>query len=312
MNNNNEIVKIRDYVYEFLYFDKLACHVLAEYYCDLDMILEFQLNNNDEISFDLTGTNLEIDYGNGKSDKYDRIENYTITHKCEKSGKYVVRIKGILIKFSFCSKNIKKVINWNYYLENLTDAFFECTELEEVPDYIPKNITNMYYMFYKCSNFNCDISKWNVQNVLSMSFMFFGCEKFNCDISKWNVQNVQNMSGMFYKCSNLNPDLSNWNVQSVQNMSRMFNRCSNFNLDLSNWNVQSVQFMYGMFEGCSNFNSDLSNWNVQNVQDMSYMFDGCSNFNSNLSNWNVQNVKDMYYMFDGCNILKQYKPKFKN
>ena len=289
MNNNNEIVKIRDYVYKFLYFDKLACHVLAEYYCDLDMILEFQLdydNEDKEIFFILSGNNLKIDYGNGKSNKYDKIKDYSIGYNYENGGNYIVRIKGNLIKFSNCSQNIKKVINWNYYLEDLSCAFYKCKKLE-VPNNIPKNVKNM-------------------------SFMFHGCSIFNSDLLNWNVQNVQFMHGMFHGCSSFNSDLSNWNVQNVQNMSRMFSYCYKFNSNLSNWNVQNVINMSDMFYNCSDFNSDLSNWNVQNVQFMHGMFSECKNFNCDISKWNVQNVRHVYHMFYNCTILEKYKPEFKN
>ena len=104
--------------------DELSSQLIAEYVIDLDMVLKFQLNNdNEEIYFTLTGQNIEIDYGDGKSEKYDKIKG-TIRHKYEKKGSYIIRIKGKLIKFSWCSRNIKKVINWNYYLEDLMGAFY--------------------------------------------------------------------------------------------------------------------------------------------------------------------------------------------
>ena len=56
-------------------------------------------------------------------------------------------------------------------------------------------ITDMSYLFEE-SDFNGDISKWNVSNVEDMNFMF-GKSNFSGDISKWNVSNVKNMSNMF-------------------------------------------------------------------------------------------------------------------
>ena len=60
------------------------------------------------------------------------------------------------------------------------------------------NITDMSDLF-EYSDFDGDISNWNVSNVKSMSSMFYG-STFNRDISKWNVYNVTNMSGMFNNC----------------------------------------------------------------------------------------------------------------
>ena len=57
----------------------------------------------------------------------------------------------------------------------------------------------MSYMFCY-SEFNGDISNWDVSNVEDMDFMFSE-SKFtgeNGDISKWDVSNVKNMKYMFY------------------------------------------------------------------------------------------------------------------
>ena len=37
-------------------------------------------------------------------------------------------------------------------------------------------------MFLNCTNFNQDISSWNVSNVLYMDYMFQNCKVFNQDI----------------------------------------------------------------------------------------------------------------------------------
>ena len=48
------------------------------------------------------------------------------------------------------------------------------------------NITNMSNLFER-TNFNGDISKWDVSNVTNMYSMFYGCKTFNKDISNWDV-----------------------------------------------------------------------------------------------------------------------------
>ena len=44
---------------------------------------------------------------------------------------------------------------------------------------------------FEYSEFNTDISNWNVSNVKDMNSMFYG-SKFNGDISKWDASNVKN------------------------------------------------------------------------------------------------------------------------
>ena len=56
----------------------------------------------------------------------------------------------------------------------------------------------MYKLFYS-SEFNGDISNWDVSNVKIMNCMFYK-SKFDGDISNWDVSNVKvkDMSLMFY------------------------------------------------------------------------------------------------------------------
>ena len=251
INNNTQIIKTRQIICE-CNIDELSSQIISEYYLNFDMVLEYELNkNNKEISFYLVGTNLEIDYGNGKIDKYDKLQiNQKIINKYEKSGNYIVTIKGTLLKFWCCSRNIIKVHNWNYYLKDLSKAFELCLKLKEVPNYIPKNLIYINGIFEKCINFNSDISKWDVSDIKDMSFMFSDCKKFNSDISKWNVSNVINMSCMFYNCYNFNSDISKWNVSNAKNMSYMFCNCSKFNSDISKWIVSNVKYINFMFNKC--------------------------------------------------------------
>ena len=40
---------------------------------------------------------------------------------------------------------------------------------------------------FEGTDFNGDISSWDVSNVIDMSYMFCGCSKFNQNISAWDV-----------------------------------------------------------------------------------------------------------------------------
>ena len=118
-------------------------------------------------------------------------------------------------------------------------------------------ITNMSFLFDDLDKIddnrdirNIKIDQWDVSNVEDMSCMFYKCPNFNCDLSKWNVSNVKDMLGMFYECSNFNSDLSNWDVSNVKDMSNMFWMCDEFNCDLSDWDISNVIRMDNMFRGC--------------------------------------------------------------
>jgi len=51
-------------------------------------------------------------------------------------------------------------------------------------------VTNMNAMFNEETNFNQDISSWDVSNVTNMINMFRDATNFSQDISGWNVDNV--------------------------------------------------------------------------------------------------------------------------
>ena len=68
----------------------------------------------------------------------------------------------------------------------------------DLNDIYTGDITNMSWLF-EHSDFNGDISKWNVSNVENMRYMFYR-SVFNNDISKWDVSNVKLKLNIFYNC----------------------------------------------------------------------------------------------------------------
>jgi surface protein len=116
-------------------------------------------------------------------------------------------------------------------------------------------VEDMESLFRK-TDFNGNISEWDVNNVTNMQGLFAD-SKFNGDISRWDVSNVTIMTAMFLGCD-FNGDISNWNVSKVEKMDSMFYQ-SKFNGNVSKWNVSNVIEMYAIFSD-SEFKGDLSNW----------------------------------------------------
>lgn len=85
-------------------------------------------------------------------------------------------------------------------------------------------ITDMSTLFWG-TDFNGDISAWNVSNVTKMDSMFFECTKFNSNISTWDVSNVTDMNYMFYSCKAFNQDISSWDVSKVKDFDNIFLYC---------------------------------------------------------------------------------------
>ena len=60
---------------------------------------------------------------------------------------------------------------------------------------------------------------------MSDLFEDFSFSDFNGDISTWDVSNVTNMSSMFVECKEFNQDISNWDVSKVKNSENVFSNC---------------------------------------------------------------------------------------
>ena len=91
----------------------------------------------------------------------------------------------------------------------------------------------------------------NTSNVTHMVNAFIGSQ-FDGDISEWDVSSVEDMCSMF-RNSKFNGDISNWQVENVVYMNWMFAH-SRFDKDISGWNVRKVAPPVRMFK-----NSPLEN-----------------------------------------------------
>lgn len=63
-------------------------------------------------------------------------------------------------------------------------------KLIEVPNALPSWATVTNGIFYNATNFNQDISGWDLSNVTGMRNMFRNATSFNQDLSGWDVSNV--------------------------------------------------------------------------------------------------------------------------
>lgn len=109
------------------------------------------------------------------------------------------------------------------------------------------------------SEFNGDISEWDVASAKSMAHMFNG-SSFNGNLSKWNVSRVENMSHMF-KNSAFNGDISKWSPHNLYKAKSMFEN-SAFSGDISNWCPPDMTMVDNMFATTA-FHGDLSKWTLR-------------------------------------------------
>lgn len=165
------------------------------------------------------------------------------------------------------------------------------------------NVTNMSSTFSYDTEFNSDISSWDVSSVTTMNSMFYNASAFNQDISMWDTSKVINMGAMFMYAYAFNRDLSSWNVSSVTNMSNTFGYATAFNQDISSWNVSSVTDMGYMFSYATTFNQDISSWDVSSATSMNRMFKQATEFTQDLSQWCVSNISSKPAEFETGSAL---------
>ena len=199
-------------------------------------------------------------------------------------------------------------------ISNVTDMycmFYECTNLTtlDTSNWDTSNVTNMSQMFSYCTNLtSLDLSNFDTSNVTNMEYMFSYCASLiSLDISSFDTSNVTNMSQMFNWCNKLTTlDVSNFDTRKVEDMSYMFRDCANLtSLDVSNFDTSNVEDMGSMFYNCQSLTSlDVSNWDTGKVTNISHMFYDCTKLTTlNLSNWDTGNVTDTSWMFRNCSSL---------
>lgn len=104
---------------------------------------------------------------------------------------------------------------------------------------------------FRYSEFNGDISDWDVSNVSDFSFMFEG-SGFNGEVSKWNMSKAVDLREMFCN-THFNGDLSKWKFPRIPMLDGML-LFSEFEGDLRPWGLSKNQIR-AVF---SNVNVDLS------------------------------------------------------
>ena len=255
-----------------------------------------------------TNVNVTVDWGDGTPTEIFNTWGYK-DHTYSIGGTYTVSITGSLKGYGFYGVpiNAEKLVSVTSFgnllgLTNLFGAFYGATNLIAVPTSLPSGVTDLTITFKNATNFNGDISNWNVSNVTTMERMFENATNFNQDIGNWDVGNVKNMSDMFYFATKFNQNIRNWNVGKATNMEGMFGNVINFNCDISIWDVSNVTDMNNMFHNAPNFNQNIENWNVSKVTNMTAMFMAATNFNQNIGKWNVSNVTNMDAMFYGVTL----------
>ena len=202
-------------------------------FSNAQMILEYNiLTANTQVGIPLTGqtTNVTVNWGDGSAVE-TVISSQIKRHTYATVGTKTITITGSLTHFgntftldvlpTDSPDRLIRVVSWdNLGLVSLSFGLENCTNLIDLPSTLPSTITNISYLLTNDTNFNDNISTWNVSNVLNMDGMFQNAINFEQNIGSWNVVNVFSMRNMFYNvklCTeNYDAILNSWSTQNVR------------------------------------------------------------------------------------------------
>jgi surface protein len=168
------------------------------------------------VTLALDGTvNAQINWGDGT------IQTVTgpgpHTHDYGTDGIYAVKVTGSATAYNSWRRGgspyerakLLSVDNWGQLgFTSLNSAFDSAFNLVSVPNSSIgiEAVTDMGYMFYDASSFNCDIGNWDTANVTNMDWMFCSAPSFNQDLSGWCVYKIPS------KPINFDVEASNWTL----------------------------------------------------------------------------------------------------
>jgi surface protein len=252
---------------------------------------------SDTIVLPMTAGVATVDWGDG-------TVNTSNTHTYAVGGIKTVTISGTINTFRFNGSGdrlkITDISNWGSFEISNNSIFYGCSNLDiSATDSPIINNIQLYYTFRNCSSLTTpDFSGWDVSSVTNMQAMFQGATNFNGDITTWDVSSVtvgNQFREMFFGASSFNQPIGSWNMSNATNISKMFESTA-FNQDLSTWDVSNIGTMEALFRSCT-FNQNIGGWDVSSVTNMSEMFYGATSFNQDIGSWDVSNVTNMSSMF---------------
>ncbi len=155
-----------------------------------------------------------IDCNNDGTWEVTNFKGADYTCHYTRHGEYTIRLRDpsaeqtAFAMLTFKSSRILDLTQWGTqkWAGNSLSSFFAGSLLrtisaKDAPDLL--NITKMENMFGGASNFNGDLSHWDVSYATSMNQMFYGASAFDGDLSSWDVSNVSNAGNIFYGATSM-------------------------------------------------------------------------------------------------------------
>lgn len=273
--------------------------------CTTKSVLELLVTRKDE------SITHQYEYMNKILKVYIRYSRYTKKISFKKLNKYLIKVDYIdtseltdLSELFYNCTNLESLPSY-LYTENALDAsymFYRCFKLKESPDMNIVNVVNTKGMYYKCASL-LYTPLLDLTNAIDTSYMFCYCVKMEVTAG-YNTINAINMEGMYYNCHNIT-SIPYLELMSCENMSFMFYGCNKL-ISVPNLEAPNLKNVKYMFYDCQKLTSAPYLLNTENIEFTQYMFYNCKEMITALE-FSTSNVKDMSYMFYNC-INMMYLP----
>jgi hypothetical protein len=196
--------------------------------------------------------NFVVDWGDGNSDIITSWNQFEKIHMYDFLGEYTVTISGVIIGWSFATSaaskdKIIRVNRWGVLqLNNNGGAFQSCTNLDlsTVSDVLNLNgVTTLANTFRNCPSLTTinNINLWNTSLIQLTNLMFWGATNFDGNLSNWDMSQLTNATNMFLNAINFNnggdSGINNWDVSALQIATGMFRNATSFEQPINNWSV---------------------------------------------------------------------------
>ena len=210
-------------------------------------------NNQVKLPLVSTGTyKFYVDWGDGTSDFINTWNQTETTHTYSSTATYTVKIRGLIIGWSFNNTGDRlKILNitkWGCLRMGNTSSssFHGCTNLvlTGVTDILNlKGTTSISGMFINCSSITTinNINSWNTSSITSLYSTFENCINFDDNIGNWDVSNVLDFHYAFRNSKFNNggsPSINNWNIKVGADLEAVFYDATYFNQSVSSWKIE--------------------------------------------------------------------------
>lgn len=177
--------------------------------------------------------------------------------------------------------------------------------------------------FYTCTNFNEDLSSWDMTNVVSIAQMFEQASKFNngdpgnngANPLSWGstMSGITTIASLFKGALIFNQNVSGWDLTSCTTAANTFDNARLFNngevtdtgANTITWsNTNNINTISSIFFGTNVFNQPLA-FNTTGVQNFSLAFIGAKKFNQPLINFVTSTATNITQIFNGATVFNQ-------